>query len=160
MQAGVDVCRAITPSLLSVGMTSASCSSAKGSDAPTDKMQFCRVACAPKTTGRSCADLRKKRRPTDWAFGKTRTIAANETRRPSREVSCRRFLKCSLKVFVKFSLAIIFCLFAAGCTTSTIESRKKERLAIYTALPPDQKQLVDHGQIKVGMGPDAIYIAW
>ena len=61
---------------------------------------------------------------------------------------------------MKFSLAILLCLFAAGCATSTIESRRKERLASYNALPPDQKQLVDQGQIKVGMSTDAVYIAW
>ena len=51
-------------------------------------------------------------------------------------------------------------LLTAGCATSTIETRKQERLAAYRALPTDQRQLVDQGQIKVGMGEDAVYIAW
>jgi len=51
-------------------------------------------------------------------------------------------------------------LFLTGCATSTIETRKQERLGTYTSLPPDQKAAVDSGQIKVGMAPDAVYIAW
>jgi hypothetical protein len=47
-----------------------------------------------------------------------------------------------------------------GCATSTIESRKKERAAAYTAFPPEVKNFVDNGQIKVGMTEDAVYIAW
>ena len=62
---------------------------------------------------------------------------------------------------MKHSLFFLACLLiATGCATSTVESRKKERLPSYNALPPDQKQLVDQGQIKVGMSPDAVYIAW
>jgi hypothetical protein len=61
---------------------------------------------------------------------------------------------------MKFSTALLLSLFAVGCATSTVESRKKERLTSYNALPPDQKQLVDLGQIKVGMSADAVYIAW
>ena len=47
-----------------------------------------------------------------------------------------------------------------GCATSTIESRKKERAAAYTAFPPEVKNFVDNGQIKAGMSEDAVYIAW
>jgi hypothetical protein len=61
---------------------------------------------------------------------------------------------------VKLALLILLCLGAAGCATSTIDSRKKERSAAYQALPPDQKQLVDQGQIQVGMSADAVFIAW
>lgn len=49
--------------------------------------------------------------------------------------------------------------FLCGCA-STIEDRKKERFAAYTQLPGDTQSLVDHGQIKVGMPKDAVYIAW
>jgi len=51
-------------------------------------------------------------------------------------------------------------LLLAGCATSTIESRRQERFSAYAALPSEQQQLVDKGQIKVGMIPDAVYIAW
>ena len=51
-------------------------------------------------------------------------------------------------------------LLLAGCATSTVESRKKERAAAYAALPPDVKSFVDNGQIKVGLSEDAVYIAW
>jgi hypothetical protein len=61
---------------------------------------------------------------------------------------------------VKLFLVICPCLIALGCATSTIESRKKERLAGYIALPADQRRLVDQGQIKVGMSTDAVFIAW
>ena len=47
-----------------------------------------------------------------------------------------------------------------GCATSTVESRKKERLAAYNALPAEDKESVDKGQIKTGMSQDAVYIAW
>lgn len=51
-------------------------------------------------------------------------------------------------------------LLVAGCATSNVVSRKQERAAAYTALPPVQRALVDSGQIKVGMPMDAVYIAW
>lgn len=48
----------------------------------------------------------------------------------------------------------------AGCSTSTIETRKQERTGAYQALSPEQKQLVDQGDVRVGMSQDAVYIAW
>jgi hypothetical protein len=49
----------------------------------------------------------------------------------------------------------------AGCATApTVESRKKERPGAYASLPDDQRQLVDQGQIKVGMNMEAVYLAW
>lgn len=48
----------------------------------------------------------------------------------------------------------------AGCATSTVESRKQERASAYGALASEERELVDKGQIKVGMGQDAVYIAW
>jgi hypothetical protein len=47
-----------------------------------------------------------------------------------------------------------------GCATQSIQSRKNERMDIYSALPPEQQQLIDQGKIKVGMPMDAVYIAW
>ena len=60
----------------------------------------------------------------------------------------------------RFLLLLLGCLFLAGCATSTIDSRKKERTAAYNALSPEEKELVDKGQVKVGMSQDAVYIAW
>jgi hypothetical protein len=51
-------------------------------------------------------------------------------------------------------------LLLSGCTTSTIESRKKEKAAAYAALTPEERELVAKGQIKVGMSQDSVYIAW
>lgn len=59
-----------------------------------------------------------------------------------------------------WTLLMLCSLVLAGCATTTVETRKQERQAAYEALPPDLKQLVDHGQIKVGMSEDAVYIAW
>jgi uncharacterized protein YceK len=57
------------------------------------------------------------------------------------------------------SFAIVLLL--TGCaTTSTIETRKQERLGTYVSLNAEQKAAVDKGQIKVGMTMDAVYIAW
>lgn len=47
-----------------------------------------------------------------------------------------------------------------GCKSSTVETRRVERQSAYSALAPDQRELVDKGQIKVGMTEDAVYIAW
>ncbi len=48
----------------------------------------------------------------------------------------------------------------AGCATSSIESRRRERSSAYSALSPEMKALVDDGQIRRGMPQDAVYIAW
>lgn len=59
---------------------------------------------------------------------------------------------------IVFGLAVAA---AIGCAApSTIESRRGEKSAAYENLPPDQKALVDAGQIKTGMSADAVYIAW
>ena len=47
-----------------------------------------------------------------------------------------------------------------GCATSTVESRRQERMAAYNALTAEERELVDRGQIKVGMNQDAVYVAW
>lgn len=56
-------------------------------------------------------------------------------------------------------LAVLGCLLAA-CATSTVLTRKQERAAAYAALSAEDKALVDDGKIRVGMVPDAVYIAW
>lgn len=56
---------------------------------------------------------------------------------------------------------LLISLFLVGCaTTSTIESRRSEKLGAYQSLAPEERQLVDQGQIKMGMSADAVYIAW
>lgn len=47
-----------------------------------------------------------------------------------------------------------------GCATSSIESRRRERADGFAALSPEFKALVNDGQIRSGMTPDAVYIAW
>jgi len=48
-----------------------------------------------------------------------------------------------------------------GCVSkSTIEDRRLELADFYATLPPAQRDLVDQGQISVGMSTDAVYIAW
>ncbi|MGH7953863.1 MAG: hypothetical protein ACREFE_18350, partial [Limisphaerales bacterium] len=60
---------------------------------------------------------------------------------------------------MKHIFLLLSVLFLAGCvTTSTIESRKKEHAAAYTALSPEFKTLVDQGRISVGMTTDAVEI--
>jgi len=56
-------------------------------------------------------------------------------------------------------LLLLATAFLCGCA-STIEDRRKERLAAYSQLSPETQTLVDTGQIKVGVPKDAVYIAW
>ena len=48
----------------------------------------------------------------------------------------------------------------AGCATTTIEGRRKERAGAYAGLSDDHRTMVDRGDIAVGMSEDAVYIAW
>jgi hypothetical protein len=48
---------------------------------------------------------------------------------------------------------------AVGCA-STVEKRKKENYGAYSSLTPDFQTAVDQGQVKIGMSPDAVYLAW
>lgn len=57
-------------------------------------------------------------------------------------------------------LALALVPFLNGCASSTIESRKGERALAYSALSSEERTLVDQGQIRVGMSPDAVYVAW
>ena len=65
-------------------------------------------------------------------------------------------------IYVKqLFVGLLAVLMLAGCaTTSTVQSRRQERYAAYTSLPPDQKASVDQGRVTAGMNPDAVYIAW
>jgi hypothetical protein len=60
----------------------------------------------------------------------------------------------------KMAGAACIAVLLAACATSTIETRKQERWTAYMALTPEQRQLVDQGQIRVGMNADAVFIAW
>ncbi len=68
------------------------------------------------------------------------------------------------RVFVRFVYAFILMALLnglAGCAaSSTVATRKVERAAAYGALIPEEQALVDQGQIRVGMNPDAVYVAW
>lgn len=58
-------------------------------------------------------------------------------------------------------LVLLAGLLLAGCATkNTIDTRKQERYAAYSALTPEQRALVDSGQIAAGMNMDVVYIAW
>ncbi len=65
-------------------------------------------------------------------------------------------------VFLQRSIlvAVSLLLFLTGCASSTIEKRRTERSAAYAAWPAEVRELVDQGQIKVGLSPDAVYVAW
>ena len=64
-------------------------------------------------------------------------------------------------ITMKTTLHFLFlALLAAGCATSNINSRKLERSPAYAALTPEQRALVDRGEIKVGLTMDAVYVAW
>lgn len=58
------------------------------------------------------------------------------------------------------ALCALVCLGLFGCSTSSIETRKRERPATYEGLSTSHKHLVDEGKIQVGMAPEAVYLAW
>jgi hypothetical protein len=52
-----------------------------------------------------------------------------------------------------------------GCASAPtdprqIAKRRVERASTYQALTPEQRSLVDRGQVQVGMPEDAVFIAW
>jgi hypothetical protein len=58
-------------------------------------------------------------------------------------------------------VSLFLAVFVVGCATpSTIETRRTEKLSAYQTLAPEEQQLVDQGQIKMGMTSDGVYIAW
>ena len=57
-------------------------------------------------------------------------------------------------------LLALLALFLAGCATSTIESRKKERYEAYSSLTDAQRTAVDAGQLVIGLPMEGVYIAW
>ncbi len=61
---------------------------------------------------------------------------------------------------MKWMLALVCCAYLAGCATSSIESRRTKYAAAYAELSAEERALVDRGEIKVGLSPDAVRIAW
>ena len=52
-----------------------------------------------------------------------------------------------------------------GCASSAtdprnIAKRVKERSAVFQSLSPEDQALINQGQIRVGMTPDEVYMAW
>jgi hypothetical protein len=64
------------------------------------------------------------------------------------------------KLVLKCAGIVLAAAMLSGCATTTIQSRKQERYAAYSALSPEMRDAVDRGTIKVGMPMDAVYIAW
>lgn len=80
--------------------------------------------------------------------------------RPAAEYAPESFVRRLVRS-LGLPLSLALSLLVAGCATpSTIESRRSERLSVYSSLAPDEQRLVDEGQIKMGMSSDAVYIAW
>jgi outer membrane protein assembly factor BamE (lipoprotein component of BamABCDE complex) len=71
-----------------------------------------------------------------------------------------RFARVFVRTVYGFILMAVLMGMAGCATSSTVATRKVERAAAYGALPPEEQALVDQGQIRVGMNPDAVYVAW
>lgn len=70
-------------------------------------------------------------------------------------------LHCYRLPIVKHSFVLLLvAVVMVGCATSSIESRRQERMTSYASLSPEVKSAVDAGQIRRGMTSDAVYIAW
>jgi len=59
---------------------------------------------------------------------------------------------------IGFALGYIGCLVLAAC--STVDSRIKEKPAVYSSLSPRDQALVKSGMIREGLPEGAVYIAW
>jgi hypothetical protein len=66
----------------------------------------------------------------------------------------------TLNPWKSFSLLLLAGLLLAGCAANSVATRKKERPAVYEALSPEMRLLVDQGQITRGLDTNAVYIAW
>ena len=66
------------------------------------------------------------------------------------------------RVEVKNLLLVLLAgvLLASCAAKNTVTTRKQDRYGVYSALTPEQRALVDSGQIAAGMNTDAVYIAW
>jgi len=59
---------------------------------------------------------------------------------------------------IGFALGCLSCLFLAAC--STVDSRIKEKPAVYSSLSSRDQELVKSGMIREGLPEGAVYIAW
>lgn len=91
----------------------------------------------------------------------------SEARRPKAERSPKPERRFAIEFsgffrpsWLRASSFLALALVLTGCATSTIEKRRTERQPAYQALAPEQRALVDQGQIRSGMNQDAVYIAW
>ncbi len=71
-----------------------------------------------------------------------------------------RFARVFVRTVYGFILMAVLMGMAGCATSSTVATRKVERAAAYAALVPEEQALVDQGQIRVGMNPDVVYVAW
>jgi hypothetical protein len=55
---------------------------------------------------------------------------------------------------------VLAVLLGGGCAHETMETRRHEKWLAYSALPQDQRELVDQGHIRAGMSVEAVFIAW
>jgi hypothetical protein len=51
-------------------------------------------------------------------------------------------------------------LLTVGCATDAVEDRRHDKWMEYSALPQDQREMVEQGQIRAGMSQEAVEIAW
>lgn len=65
-------------------------------------------------------------------------------------------MRCLLHWFFPIFLILL----VNGCATSTIDSRRELYAEAYAALSPEHQELVDQGQVRVGMSEEAVRIAW
>jgi uncharacterized protein YceK len=65
-----------------------------------------------------------------------------------------------MKLPVILPLLAVAALLSGCATTTTVEQRKQERYGAYSQLSPEDRALLDGGRIRVGLGMDAVYIAW
>jgi hypothetical protein len=60
------------------------------------------------------------------------------------------------KIVTAFLVSLIF----SSCAPSTPQARIERSPAAYSALSPKDQELVKRGQIRLGMAPEAVILAW
>ena len=75
----------------------------------------------------------------------------------------RRRVPCAVTchgIALALAALLVGCASPAPTDPRSIARRRAQRVAAYSALSKEQQELVDHGQIRVGMTEDAVFIAW